>query len=104
MQSKWGLLKLDLSYIQYIKPCLVKQVKYHFALLVHRSLKFFNAVLLPPSVATVHFPLEQRAHSRHAQSERENGCSLFPLVILGLLSALSVLILWPALCWSAPFI
>lgn len=46
----------------------------------------------------------QWAHSRHAQSERENDCALLPLVILGLLSALSVLILRRALCWAAPFI
>lgn len=53
---------------------------------------------------TVHFPLGQWAHSSHAQSERENDSALFPLVILAPLSALSVLILWLALCRAAPFI
>lgn len=70
----------------------------------HRSLESMRGATLPPSLETVHFPSGQRAHSRHAQSERENDSALFPLVILGLLSALSVLILGLALCWAAPFI
>lgn len=43
---------------------------------------------------TVNFPARQWAHSRHAQSGREYDCALFQLVILGPLSALSVLIVW----------
>lgn len=78
--------------------------KHSFDLWVHRSLEWMHGVALPLSADTVHFPLGQWAHSRHAQSERENNCALFPLVILDLLSALSVLILQSSLCWSALFI
>lgn len=42
---------------------------------------------------TVHFPARQWAHSRHAQSGHKYDCALFQLVILGPLSALSVLII-----------
>ncbi len=109
LQSSLQVGNLIIRAVLYSGKCIkshpdTQSIKHHYALLVHRSLESIHAVLLPPSGETVHFPLGQWAHSRHAQSERENDCALFPLVLLGLLSALSVLILWPALCWAAPFI
>lgn len=71
---------------------------------VQRSYNSKHSTLPVLPMKTVRFPLGPLAHSRHALFERESYSSLFPLVILGLLSALSVLILQPALCRSAPFI